>query len=215
LIFIFMNLLMKENSNSFAFFEVSKSAVLTSLDELSDFEFFCTPSDFVVTKCHDEQDTAGTVLDGWSMSDQPPQREKIRSQGLLSVICTAAECKLFEERPLTLAETTVLGIYRVKHNTTGEERLCPRDWWMRWWGFQHTPHQKFLDLETPCSRTIISVTGLRADESSPCAKACGRDRYWKACENVFSTLEKNVLFPHRRRLHGCDHQQGPDDLARW
>jgi hypothetical protein len=156
---------------------------------------FGVPSDFVVTKCHDEQDTAGSVLDGWTMHAQPPRREKTFGPGLLSVICKAAECKLFEERLLTPAETSALETYKMKHNTTGEERLCSREWWMRWWGFHQTPHQKFLDTENPCSRTIISVTGLRADESSPCAKACGRDRYCKACEDVFQSLDKAFSFP--------------------
>ncbi len=156
---------------------------------------FGVPSDFVVTKCHDEQDTSGTVLDGWTMHSEPGRREKTFGPGLLSVICSAAECKLFEERQLTPAETSALATYKVKHNTTGEERLCSRDWWMRWWGFHQTPHQKFLDAETPCSRTIISVTGLRADESSSCAKACGRDRYCKACEEVFLPLDNSFSFP--------------------
>jgi hypothetical protein len=156
---------------------------------------FGVPSDFVVTKCHDEQDTSGTVLDGWTMHAEPKQREKTFGPGLLSVICTAAECKLFEERQLTPAETSALATYKVKHNTTGEERLCSRDWWMRWWGFHQTPHQTFLDTDKPCSRTIISVTGLRAEESSTCAKPCGRDRYCKACEDVFQLLENTFSFP--------------------
>ncbi len=32
---------------------------------------FGVPSDFVVTMCHDEQDTAGSALDGWTMHAQP------------------------------------------------------------------------------------------------------------------------------------------------
>jgi hypothetical protein len=156
---------------------------------------FGVPSDFVVTKCHDDQDTAGSVLDGWAMLAEPARREKTFGPGLLSMICKAAESKLFEERPLTPAESSALATYRVKHNTTGEERLCSRDWWMRWWGFHQTPHQTFLDTEKPCSRTIISVTGLRAEESSSCAKACGRDRYCKACEEVFQSLENTFSFP--------------------
>ena len=156
---------------------------------------FGVPSDFVVTMCHDEQDTAGSALDGWTMHAQPPRRGQTFGPGLLSLICKAAECKLFEERSLTPAETLALETFTVKHNTTGEQRLCSRDWWMRWWGFHQTPHQKFLDAETPCSRTIISVTGLRADESSSCAKACGRDRYCKTCEEVFLSLDKSFSFP--------------------
>mgnify|MGYP000373527579 CR=1 FL=1 len=156
---------------------------------------FGVPSDFVVTKCHDDQDTAGSVLDGWAMLAEPARREKTFGPGLLSMICKAAESKLFEERPLTPAESSALATYRVKHNTTGEERLCSRDWWMRWWGFHQTPHQTFLDTEKPCSRTIISVTGLRADESLSCAKPCGRDRYCKACEQVFHSLDNTFSVP--------------------
>jgi hypothetical protein len=156
---------------------------------------FGVPSDFVVTMCHDEQDTAGSALDGWTMPAQPPRRGQMFGPGLLSLICKAAECKLFAERLLTPAETLALETFSVQHNTTGEQRLCSRDWWMRWWGFHQTPHQKFLDTETPCSRTIISVTGLRADESSSCAKACGRDRYCKACEEVFLSLDNSFSFP--------------------
>jgi hypothetical protein len=156
---------------------------------------FGVPSDFVVTKCHDDKDTAGSVLDGWTMHVQPSEREKTFGPGLLSVICSAAECKLFQERSLTPAETSALETYKMKHNTTGEERLCSRDWWMRWWGFHQTPHQMSLETEFPCSRTIISVTGLRADESLPCAKPCGRDRYCKACEQVFHSLDNTFSFP--------------------
>jgi hypothetical protein len=61
------------------------------------------PSDFVVTMCHDEQDTAGSALDGWTMHAQPPRRGQSFGPGLLSLICKAAECKLFEERSLTPA----------------------------------------------------------------------------------------------------------------
>jgi hypothetical protein len=156
---------------------------------------FGVPSDFTVTKCHDEKDTAATALDGWSMAAPPTERSAPLSTGLLGGISKALEIEIFQERSLTPAETAALSTYKMKHGQTGEERYCSRDWWMRWWGYHQTPHQKFLDETQQCSRTIISVSGLPAAGSSPCAKPCGRDRYCKVCEGVFNGLDKTFALP--------------------
>jgi hypothetical protein len=156
---------------------------------------FGVPSDFTVTKCHDEQDTAATLLDGWSMTAPPTERSELLQPGLLGGICKALESQIFQERSLTVAETAALSTYKLKHTSTGEQRYCSRDWWMRWWGYHQTPHQKFFDELQQCSRTIISVSGLPAAETSPCAKPCGRERYCKVCESVFNGLDKTFALP--------------------
>jgi hypothetical protein len=156
---------------------------------------FGVPSDFTITKCHDEQDTAATLMDGWSMVAPPTERSAPLLPGLIGGIGRALESQIFQERTLTPAETGALTTYKLKHTATGEERYCSRDWWMRWWGYHQTPHQKFLDETQPCSRTIISVSGLPAPETSPCAKPCGRDRYCKVCESVFNGLDKTFALP--------------------
>ena len=96
---------------------------------------------------------------------------------------------LFQEREFSQEENSILRVLRMRHSS-GEDRLCSRQFWCRWYGYHQTPVLKVLMDHEACAARIIPTTGTVAPPGLPASStsACGSERYCLGCEKHLAIL---------------------------
>ena len=155
--------------------------------------FFCTPQGLSIVPVCDSEATKSQPIDNWSgPSVQVLNEVQASLPGFLpSHLAKLATTSLFRERDLTQPETSIFKSLRMRH-TSGDERLCSRQFWCRWYGYSQTPVQKVLLEHDACAGMIIPTTGTVAPPGLPASStsACGQDRYCLGCEKHLLLLSK-------------------------
>ena len=124
-------------------------------------------------------------FDGWRLPGKLPTDAKIPMVGTRCV--GALTARLFNERTLDAEETELLKVLRLRHEESGEERFCSRDFFLQQFGFDRTPLVSFLRNKLPCHEMITKTTGLPA--SGRFATPCGSARLCLNCEMVVKSLD--------------------------
>ena len=117
------------------------------------------------------------------------------SGGLISFIARTAEAAVFGDKTLSPLEQQTMDDFTMRHQETGERRLCSRDWWLRWYGYVKTPLQTMLSAQHPCHTMIFTVTGSPAPAGTTGVEPCGKQRFCVACEKVFVFLDGTYCLP--------------------
>ena len=155
--------------------------------------FFCTPGGLSIIPVCECETSPDQPIDDWT----GPSMQSLSSvqktfPGFLpSHLSTLATELLFREREFKHEETAILKTMRMRHSS-GQDRLCSRQFWCRWYGYSHTPVQKVLMDHDACAGMIIPTTGTVAPAGLPASStsACGKDRYCLACEKHLAILSK-------------------------
>ena len=106
---------------------------------------------------------------------------------LRSHLVRLAEQQLFGDSKLQDFELIALKRLRMRHETTGEERLIARRFWFHWLGVALSPIEKTMASLWPCLQCIHATTGMAADASLG-GEACGHNRWCQNCETCFELL---------------------------
>ena len=156
--------------------------------------FFCTPTGLsIVPVCECESNTSQPIDDWTGPSMQNLSAVQKTFPGFVpSHISKLATELLFREREFKQEENAILKSMRMRH-ASGEDRLCSRQFWCRWYGYNHTPVQKVLLDHDACAGMIIPTTGTAAPPGLPpsSASACGKDRYCLGCETHLAILSRS------------------------
>ena len=155
--------------------------------------FFCTPTGLsIVPVCECESNTSQPI-DEWT---GPSMQNLSAAQKTLPGFVPAHLSKLatellFREREFKPEENVILKSMRMRHSS-GEDRLCSRQFWCRWYGYNNTPVQKVLLDHDACAGMIIPTTGTVAPPGLPASStsACGKDRYCLGCEKHLAILSR-------------------------
>ena len=153
--------------------------------------FFCTPTGLsIIPLCECESNTSQPIDEWTGPSMQNLSAVQKTFPGFVpSHLSKLATEMLFRERELKQEESAILKSMRMQHSS-GDDRLCSRQFWSRWYGYNHTPLQKvFLDHKA-CAGIIIPTTGTAAPSGLPASStsACGKDRYCLGCEEHLAML---------------------------
>ena len=155
--------------------------------------FFCTPSGLSIVPVCECESNSSQLIDEWT----GPTMQKLSSvqntcPGFVpSHVSKLATESLFREREFNQEEINILKWMRMRHSS-GEERLCSRQFWCRWYGYNHTPVQNVLLDHEACAGMIIPTTGTVAPPGLPASStsACGKDRYCLGCETHLDVLSR-------------------------
>jgi hypothetical protein len=181
---------------------------------------FAVPSGCAVVKVCQGQGYTVQGLDGWRLPSEPKLSGEVQ-ECPINFLQRATEISIFQERALTDVEQRTVEAFTMVHETTGERRLCGREWWLRWYGYWKTPLQTVLDAKFPCTPTIFSVTGSEAPADAPGAQPCGRQRLCNSCDKALSVVDGAYCLPVMVDAAGAlliKAQQlwlGSDDDAAW
>ena len=181
---------------------------------------FAVPSGCAVVKVCQGQDYTVQSLDGWRLPSEPKLSGDVQN-GPINFLQRTTEVNIFQERALTDVEQRTVEAFTMVHETTGERRLCGREWWLRWYGYWKTPLQTVLDAKFPCAPTIFSVTGSEAPADAPGSHPCGRQRLCNSCDKALSVVDGAYCLPVMVDAAGAllvKAQQlwlGGDDDAAW
>ena len=155
--------------------------------------FYCTPAGLRVMPVCESEAKVSQPIDNWT---GPPEQVLSGLQTTLpgflpSHLVKLATESLFRERDLTHQESSIFKSLRMRH-VSGEDRLCSRQFWCRWYGYHSTPVQKVLLDHEACAGMIIPTTGTVAPPGLPpsSTSACGQDRYCLGCEKHLANLSK-------------------------
>jgi hypothetical protein len=174
---------------------VGEAVQLTSYNKVATVPLvFASPKGIQVVKCCKEGDSGVQGLGEWKVCEDAACTDVV-VDGVATTVCRLMEYRVFGERPLTPAETTLLEMFSMSHVQTGEALFCSRDVWFRWWGLAKSPIPRLCEEAHPCFKSITNVTGLSAHLGSPVARPCGRDRYCRNCEITLSFLETMYSLP--------------------
>ena len=155
--------------------------------------FFCTPTGLsIMPVCECESSTTQPIDDWTGPSMQSVCAVRKTSPGFLPThLSQLATEMLFREREFSQDENTILRALRMRHSS-GEDRLCSRQFWCRWYGYHHTPGLKVLMDHEACAAMIIPTTGTAAPPGLPASStsACGSERYCLGCERHLAILSR-------------------------
>ena len=155
---------------------------------------FATPSGCAIVQGFRAASYDTQVMDGWQVASDPTVSEDV-SGGLISFIARTAEAAVFGDKTLSPLEQQTMDDFTMRHQETGERRLCSRDWWLRWYGYVKTPLQTMLSAQHPCHTMIFTVTGSPAPAGTTGVELCGKQRFCVACEKVFVFLDGTYCLP--------------------
>lgn len=155
--------------------------------------FFCSPTGLsIIPVCECESNTSQPIDDWTGPSMQNLSAVQKTCPGFVpSHLSKLATELLFRERDFKQEESAILKSMRMRHSS-GEDRLCSRQFWCRWYGYNHTPVQKVLLDHDACAGVIIPTTGTVAPPGLPASStsACGKDRYCLGCEKHLAILSR-------------------------
>ena len=155
--------------------------------------FFCTPSGLCINPVCECESNTSLPIDEWTgPSMQSLSTVQKTLPGFLpSHLSKLATESLFREREFKQEESAIFKSMRMRHSS-GEERLCSRQFWCRWYGYSNTPVSKILLDHEACAGIIIPTTGTVAPPGLPASStsACGKDRYCLGCEKHLAILSR-------------------------
>ena len=155
--------------------------------------FFCTPGGLSIVPVCENDARSVLAIDNWTGPPLPVlQQVQASLPGFLPAhLATLATTVLFRERELTPQQTAAFKSLRMRHSSGGE-RLCSRQFWCRWYGYNHTPVQKVLLDHEACVGMVIPTTGTAAPPGLPpsATSPCGQDRFCLGCEKHLAVLSK-------------------------
>lgn len=187
---------------------------------------FSTPGSFnLVPVCQNESSSKDAIDDWTGPSDQVlKQLHAAHPTFIPSDLGKLATARLFRERLMTAEESQLLESMQMRH-ASGEQRLCSRQFWSRWYGFHHTPAQTLLAENLPCAGMIIPTTGMQAPTNLPAeaASPCGRERYCLGCENNLAIMSSgyqtymvtDILLALMTKCLGTWNAQASGDAVSW
>ena len=156
--------------------------------------FFCTPTGLsIIPVCECESNTSQPIDDWTGPSMQSLSAVQTTLPGFVpSHLSKLATELLFREREFKQEESAILKSMRMRHSS-GDDRLCSRQFWCRWYGYNQTPVQKVLLDHDACAGIIIPTTGTVAPPGLPASStsACGKDRYCLGCEKHLAILSRS------------------------
>ena len=154
---------------------------------------FCTPGGSAIVPVCRVGDYETPEIDGWRVTSECCVPEEMTG-GIISCIARASEIRVFQERPLTTVEQTLIYNFTMTHSQTGEQRLVAREWWLRWFGYNKTPVMNMLNSLFPCHVRIFSVTGAPVVGDAG-GDPCGKQRWCTNCEKAFGVLDGTYSLP--------------------